>query len=137
MAVNITAVNVDLRKFADAIGVGVGIAVEKIGRDLHGKIKKRTPVDTGRARASWDVSVNSMSSYVPPEGATTAKEFPNLSLTERDELFIMSNLVYIEPLENGSSSQAPLGMVRVSVAETEAQIDTILQGLQAEAEGAA
>ena len=52
-------------------------------------------------------------------------------------MFIVSNLAYIEALENGHSQQAPQGMVTISVAEIEADIDGILQGLADEAESAA
>tara|TARA_R110000796_G_C14571530_1_gene435757 strand:- start:2496 stop:2906 length:411 start_codon:yes stop_codon:yes gene_type:complete len=133
----LTQINIDLAAFAKRIDVGVGIAVEKIGRDLHGKIVKRTPVDTGRARASWDMTINNPSNYVPGEGDTTPEPLPSLDLDGNDQLYIVSNLVYIEPLEHGHSNQAPLGMVRLSVAEIEARIDTILQGLSSEAESAA
>lgn len=132
-ATNITRVAVDLKKFAQAIEVGLGVAVEKLGRDLHGLIVKRTPVDTGRAQGAWDVTTGSPSTKKPPAGPTTSS-FPALAITGKESLFIVNNVEYIEPLENGHSDQAPIGMVRVSVAETEAKIDTILQGLAAEAE---
>ena len=70
-----------------------------------------TPVDTGAARASWlggfsnDGSVGAeLKLYnradIPPYGS---------------EYMLYSNLPYIEVLEDGSSTQAPNGMVKTVV----------------------
>ena len=130
MSVNITHVNIDLAKFAKAIGVGLGIAVDKIGRELHTGIVRKTPVDTGRARASWDATIGAPSTKTAGGGYSIQPD-------GKEEVFIVSNLDYIEALENGHSQQAPQGMVTISVAEIEADIDGILQGLADEAESAA
>jgi hypothetical protein len=44
-------------------------------------------------------------------------------------IFITSNLPYMEALENGHSGQAPNGMVRITVAEIAAEIDSMLADL--------
>lgn len=129
MAINIHEVDADLKKFAAAIGVDLGLAIEKVATDLHTKIVKRTPVDTGRARASWDATVGEPSDYVPAEDDTTEKPFAPGKIDGTKPVFIVSNLVYIEALENGHSGQAPNGMVSISVAESKAEIDTLLQAL--------
>jgi hypothetical protein len=136
MAIKIHQVNADLASFAKAIGVGIGLATEKLSRDIHGKIVKRTPVDTGRARASWDVAIGEAPTTQIDAGdyKDTPPAFPGHLIDGTEEVFIVSNLVYIEPLENGHSDQAPLGMVRISVAEARAEIDTIMDGLAKEAE---
>lgn len=60
---------------------------------LLAKIVQRTPVATGRAQAGWQLSFNE-------NGALITNAVP-----------------YIWALEYGSSQQAPLGMVRVTLAE--------------------
>jgi hypothetical protein len=41
----------------------------------------------------------------------------------------VSNIPYIEALENGHSKQAPQGMIALSVAETVAEIEGLLAGM--------
>lgn len=42
------------------------------------------------------------------------------------QIFILNNVEYIEALEEGHSQQAPAGMVRISIAEVELEINTIV-----------
>lgn len=71
-----------------------------------------TPVDTGQARNSWLMGDNN-------DGAVGSRP---LNVSERmvpvvgNSVLLYSNLPYIEKLENGSSNQAPNGMVKVAVA---------------------
>lgn len=79
-----------------------------------------TPVDTGRARGNWQVTLNA------PAGATLERTDPNggIVLAEvmanmgglLDVVYFSNNLPYIERLEYGWSQQAPEGMVRRHVA---------------------
>jgi hypothetical protein len=136
----IVHVKADLRRFANVLDIGIGLVVEKVARDLHGKIVKRTPVDTGRARASWDVAIGAPSAKPPPlPGKESYPEpaFDGSKIDGTSPVFITSNLVYMEPLENGHSKQQPLGMVRISVAEVLAEIDAILANVDKEAEAKA
>lgn len=84
----------------------------------HGTIIAMTPVDTGRARAGWDVTVSTPSTFVPPEGASsystrdisgvlTAMQTMQLG----DSCWITNNVVYIRRLNEGWSKQAPAGFV--------------------------
>lgn len=140
MATGIVNFKANIKEFSKKIGVKIGVATEKISFDVHGKIIKRTPVDTGRARASFDVAIGSPPTEPPPppaEGhkkgdppAFSSPEFdPDGDIDGTKPVFIVSNVPYIENLENGSSKQSPAGMVRVSVAETAAEIDSLLATL--------
>ncbi len=155
---NIRAFEVDLQAFAKKLDLAPKIVVIRITLDLFRRITKRTPVDTGRARASWDVKVGAPSEYVPPESkgsvAGTGKtrlgtglagnklgtgalsggstkdigaEVANIDGTQ--VVFITSNLDYMQYLEEGSSKQAPSGMVLLSIAELEVEIESILDQL--------
>jgi hypothetical protein len=124
-------------KFAQAIDVNTGTVVRKLTLDIFSGITTRTPVDTGRARASWMVTEGQPSNDVPSadgfkKGTTAPPPTPpNVSAIDgKKSVFIVSSLDYIEPLENGHSSQAPAGMVAVTLAEVEAKIEDALTNLQ-------
>jgi hypothetical protein len=58
----------DVRKFAENLQLDIVTVMRKLALDaLNGTIR-RTPVDTGRLRASWRVSVNAPDTSTVPEG---------------------------------------------------------------------
>jgi hypothetical protein len=83
-----------------------------------------TPVDTGRARSNWAVQVGS-----PIEGEHVVQGFDRSggsSLSQAEDalqeykitagvIFVANNVPYIEQLENGSSAQAPGGMLSAAL----------------------
>jgi hypothetical protein len=116
---------------AKALGIGVEQVMQKLTIDLQARIVQRTPVDTGRARSSWITTTEQPSDWTPPEGATgNPPAVPTTDIDHQKKVFIVSNLPYIEPLENGHSQQAPAGMVAVSIIETEAEVANIIQQLR-------
>ena len=84
----------------------------------------KTPIDTGRARNNWFVSIGDVNSPRAERGgdkggsgsiAELNKVAPKLEAGGKILLF--NNLPYIEKLESGDGSkQAPNGMVRAAVA---------------------
>jgi hypothetical protein len=120
----------DLDAFAKLIDVQLGTVVRKVAVDLHDKIVRRTPVDTGRARASWTMSLDTPQGAGDPGPVQDAKPAPPdpavLSALQADpyrQVWIFSNVVYILALEHGHSKKAAQGMVAISLAEAEAEID--------------
>ena len=90
-------------------------------------IMSRTPVDTGRARANWNVSAGQPDLKVSEN--TDAGEATNRGLAEAKQVslrdrnvYISNNLPYSMRLEYGWSGQAPQGMVRVTAAEVRSLI---------------
>lgn len=120
-------------KFAEKLGLTLEVVLRKLAIDLHTAITKRTPVDTGRARASWNIAQGEPLLDVPPpnegEAPLPSPGVPTFVVDGTAPIYITSSLVYIEALENGHSSQAPAGMVAVSLAEAEAIIEAILRNL--------
>lgn len=130
----------DLAKFADTMGIQLTTVVKKIGFDLFRRIILKTPVDTGRARASWTLAINAPDRSVADpgahqeyqtgaDGAAEAKAtavMASLQAGKYEPVWISNNLPYIEALEHGHSQQAPQGMVALSIAETERELDTAL-----------
>jgi len=124
---NMRQFDVDLDAFANKLGIARKTVYRKVTVDLWTSITFATPVDTGRARASWNIASGTPDPSVPDEGVTFASP-PQLDTAEVGKItgetvvWITSNLPYIEPLEHGHSKQAPIGMVMVSVAEVVARI---------------
>ncbi len=92
---------------------------------LRGVVFK-TPVDTGRARGSWQaggVTNESVTDRLDPDGGNAVSiGLANLNAIRKPfgVMFIFSNLPYIVPLEDGHSQQAPQGMVALTARELEA-----------------
>ena len=83
-------------------------------------LKKRSPVDTGRFRASWQVGENAASSTPAPEGDYTdtyfTEEFRAYNYIAKKEKLgntynLHNNLPYAEVLAQGRSKQASAGWV--------------------------
>lgn len=80
----------------------------------------------GRSRANWQLSVNSpneatLDAVDASGAATVATGLGNLGGARPfGSIFIFNNVRYITALENGHSTQAPSGMVGVTLAEIEA-----------------
>lgn len=100
-----------------------------VALELTGRIKRTTPVDTGRARSNWNVSANKPDTSTFDAGKDPAayaahdrsKDAENNATVQQtnfwrgDVGWIANGLPYIVGLEQGNSKQAPRGMVRVSV----------------------
>jgi hypothetical protein len=142
-----------LEDFIDVMNKSVVAVTKKLTVDTFNGVTDETPVDTGRARASWAIGIGAPSDWVPPEvdpqvrrerarrGGSPAPIFgppPRGEaqaaiglITGKEVIFVTTNLVYMEALEHGHSKKKPLGMVRVTVAT----IETNMQAAIAEALG--
>lgn len=100
---------------------------KRIALDLLGRIIFRNPVKSGRSRGNWQAergpSNTSVLDTVDKEGNTTLSAgFGKLAgMLPFGLVTLFNNVKYIQKLENGGSQQAPAGMVKVSVAEVDAQ----------------
>jgi len=116
-------------------------SIEKVIRkaciDLYRSIVEKTPVDTGRAKASWGLSTHhandEASENMTPEEAVQVVS-DNISdftfKAQDDQVIIYNNLEYIEYLENGTSQQAPSGMVSLSLVEFTAFFNNALRDIE-------
>ncbi len=102
-------------------------------RVAHQLIAQRTPIDTGRASASWNVSLNGANIRVqPPEYFNPGQpwldgEFNVDQFMMGDSIHISNNLPYIRKLNDGHSQQAPKMFVEKQFAEAKRQYPEILQ----------
>ena len=78
----------------------------------------RTPVDTGRARKGWLLSMGTPNLAGKGGGITQARKVPKFILGKT--VYFSNGVEYIETLEAGrrgrkGSKQAPRGMVRIAL----------------------
>jgi len=106
----------DIQKFADKVELDIRDVRRKITLDLFAEVTKRTPVDTGRLRASWAVSDGQPSSYSAPEGTKGSGPIEAKFYLPFDISYVTNNLPYAIPIEYGHSKKRPQGMARVSLA---------------------
>lgn len=161
---NLYQLEADLDRFGKVMDLAPALVTRRLVFDAHSRFSLRTPVDTGRARASWDVSVGKPSDYLPPVQVGSAKKKGKTALgsglagnalgsgasaggSTKDisaamsqidgtkPVYVTTNLDYMQYLETGSSRQAPAGMVRLSLAEMEIEIESILEQVAVELEG--
>ena len=94
-------------------------ALRRIAFACDSLIVMRTPVDTGNARVNWRVAVNSIdTAYLPGLVRSTSRDMSAITnFSIGDYIAISNSTPYIVYLENGSSRQAPNGMVAVTLVD--------------------
>jgi hypothetical protein len=92
-----------------------------------------TPVDTGRARHGWNITIQSPSLTVPPEGQYS---IPNInehgldtivSVSPEQIIYITNRVPYIEDLNKGSSRQAPARFVELAAERVQRGISALVR----------
>jgi hypothetical protein len=107
-----------VRKYPDEQGK----ALRNVMLNLLGRIVPRTPVDTGRARGGWYPYADHAGAPVVGGGPGAAQGRSEGSFREdldgaNQFIEVTNGVPYIKRLEYGYSTQAPAGMVRVSMRE--------------------
>lgn len=94
------------------------LAIRRAAVAADTAIVMSTPVDTGRARGNWNVSVGQIDSTVKEEGFPSPQDALSAGQTTIGQwrlgsgvIFIANSLPYIQRLEDGYSAQAPNGMI--------------------------
>lgn len=136
----VKAFSLDCQRFADALEIRTELVVERLAFDtLRGSVL-RSPVDEGPFSNSWTLDINGPDTSVilsaPPSAASGQAERMGARLSEfelGDTVFIGNFLPYAETLEfggypgdgpkttGGYSDQAPLGVLRITLAEVAAE----------------
>lgn len=115
----------ELRAFADKTGHRLDLVFRTVCLEVSKQIILKTPVDRGRLRGNWQPQIGSpinepIEVFDKNGGPTVAKVNDVVSKARYTDVFFLSNnLPYAEQIENGSSRQAPQGMLKVTVAEWE------------------
>lgn len=123
MQSNLAQFNRELDAFAKKVPEQATIIQKKVVLEALRRLVMRTPVDTGRARGNWQVTIaepaEGQLEVNDKEGDTTiSKGLAALTgLPDAQVIWISNNVDYIELLEHGSSKQAPEGMLAITVEE--------------------
>jgi len=106
---------------ADEVLVGGNNAVRTLALAINQVVISETPVDTGHARANWQVSVTKpITEEIDEEDksgqATINRNAGIITKTNPGAVIILANNVpYINQLNEGSSAQAPKQFVQQSI----------------------
>ena len=105
---------------------GVEIAAKETALVVDQVVVTETPVDTGRARANWQVGIGQPVNTSTIETDDSQSAGPTLSRNEDEierwtladeNIHLTNNIEYITPLNEGSSAQAPAGFVETAILE--------------------
>ena len=117
--------NIPPIEFTDVVEEDLAELRTKVVIYIHTGTVLRTPVDTGRARGSWNISYGAGVLQDSPTSAAQAQSRAFQQLASRakspyETVLISSGLPYIATLEAGrignkGSKQAPHGMLRLTV----------------------
>lgn len=114
-----TKFGASISQFSDEAKKNMRLAVGEAAMELTKRVIEKTPVDTGRLRSNWQASVDN-----PAAGEYQGMDEPLTRAMGAIHgsfgrvFWLSNNLPYAAPIEYGHSKiKAPLGMVRVSVAE--------------------
>ena len=136
----------NVHQFVVKTGVRIDLFTKKVAFQVYNSVTLRTPVDTGRARASWTfVRGNAADISVAPEDSfkksSAAGELSGSAASSAADTFaasrirlngiipiytVANNLEYIEFLEDGTSKQAPNGMVKTALADVIANLENLI-----------
>jgi len=125
---------IDLSKQVDLFVKDVDKTIKRIVPSIRTKVAEsvinKTPLDTGEARGNWQSSIGAPitthTDRLDTEAGLAPTSGTGSSLREAEEVarksikkdfFIVNNAGHIVPLEYGLSTQAPAGMVRITVAD--------------------
>lgn len=83
----------------------------------------QTPLDTGAARSSWNISINTPNYSWNPNKKTNSLKIPNYKIN--DTLIISSGCPYMKVLNDGWSKQAPKNFIQISILNSKRYIDSL------------
>lgn len=96
-----------------------------------------TPVDTGRARASWFVSVDVLPVNSKPKAKGGGRVYPDppppdftFDIRSQRHLYIVNNVNYIEFLEYGTPKMEAFGMVQAAVPKINRKLESTFQKIK-------
>lgn len=130
----------DIDSWINATRLSRDVVLRKTGLDMMTGVAFRSPVKTGRFRASHRLSVNKVDASVEPDvggpvdvslGGILSDAATTLASAKwGDTIHLTNNLPYARPLENGSSAQTnyePDGIYGATFQETASKLARIIR----------
>lgn len=117
---------IPLDQLARRMRVDTETVARKLMLQLFSAVVSRSPVDTGRFRANWNVSLgvpNYETTDSTAESRSRAQVQGVMMVALNRVVYLSNGLPYAAKLEyDGWSKQAPAGMVRVTMAELDSYL---------------
>lgn len=141
---DVATLGIDINRIIEKTKGNASQIARKVGFELQSRVINKSPVDTGRLRGNWNVSMNSIdvTEYAPDKvgGAVMARANSELSTYKiGDMIYITNSLPYVSTLEfglygtgkgatvkttrDGYSVQAPYGFVRITYQEVSSGLE--------------
>ena len=116
--------NSDVSAWINSVKTGLDDVVREFVKSVHAQLVMGSPVDTGRFRANWQITYNSIPLYALNEydktgsktisaGARVANALPLGRGGAVTTIYFSNMLIYANALEYGHSRQAPAGVVGI------------------------
>ena len=86
--------------------------------EMFSQVIQKTPVDTGRARANWNISTGNPNLRTT-ESTQASSDLPEIG-NDFPTVFISNGLDYVVGLEEGRSKQSPAGIINPALAAARA-----------------
>ncbi len=126
----------DLRKLSEKQDINIDVLLKNIVFDVFDGVVSNTPVDTGRARGSWNIGIGAIDPKVLPAKKKGARPYPlqtayrrnfgrAAGMNQNTVAYISNSLPYIIYLEEGTSDQAPAGMVKLTLQELKIALERL------------
>lgn len=103
------SIDSDIKRGIRLVEKQIALTIKGTALSLFGAIIKDTPVDTGRLRGNWDVTLNKESNYKSDTvfdktgGATISKTKAALGKYKtNDDIYMTNNLEYAVHIEKGT-----------------------------------
>ena len=117
--------SIPLDQLARKVGGDLETVARKATLQLFTAVAKRSPVDTGRFRANWNVSAAAPDLSITGstlQGRVNSEAAKALTLPVGSVTYMSNGLPYANRLEFGYSKQAAGGMVRLAAQEFDAHV---------------
>jgi len=114
-----------IRRIGQDIERNADIAVRRCALAIDATVVLATPVDTGRARGNWQVTLDNpavtVTDQLSPSGRESVEQGKSAIAQYKGgrpeaAIHITNNLPYIGKLNEGHSAQAPAGFVEKAIA---------------------
>jgi hypothetical protein len=113
----------DIQRFVNKTKNNLDLVVRRVAFDIFSRVIEKSPVDTGRFRANWQVAIGSIPGGIleafDKSGVDTILRVQATVMNAKagDVIYLVNNVHYSVRLEFGWSKQAPAGMVRTTLQE--------------------
>lgn len=125
-----------VRAFEVKTELKLDTAVRKISLQCFTEVILKSPVDTGRFRGNWMVAIGAIPAGTleieDKSGQVTISKVDaaTMALHAGDVIYLANNLPYASRLEDGYSTQAPGGMVRLTAQRFQTIVNAVAEGLK-------